>query len=190
MASQHSPQLPVNRELGELYEELFPSVYSYVSYRVGDQAQTEDIVSIVFLQAAKKYSQFTWHHNQSFNAWIFKIARNAIWDFHRKQNAERFSIDIDAVPEIASQEAPIEGQILMKEQFKLLRELIGTLAPRAQEVIALRFFGGLSNKEVALVLDIDQRSVSSYLSRGLRDLEEKHIQRTRRQGEGEVHNEE
>ncbi len=77
----------------------------------------------------------------------------------------------------------------MKEQFKMLRELIGTLAPRAQEVITLRFCGGLSNKEVALVLDIDQRSVSSYLSRGLRHLEEKYLQGTREQLEGEVRNE-
>lgn len=189
MAPQDGSQFSQKRKLGELYEELFPRIYSYVSYRLGSVGQTEDVVSTVFLHAAEKYPQFRWHHNQSFNAWIFRIAKNAISDFHRKQHREELPIGIDALPEIVSHDAPIEEQMLVKERFKLLRELIGSLAPRAQEVITLRFFGALSNQEVASVLNIDQRSVSSYLSRGLRDLEEKYFQRTREQSLGEGRNE-
>jgi RNA polymerase sigma factor (sigma-70 family) len=65
----------------------------------------------------------------------------------------------------------------MRERFKLLREVISSLGPRAQEVITLRFFGELSNQEIAEVLGVEQRTVSSYLTRGLRDLEERYLLR-------------
>lgn len=189
MARLEGSDFPDRRELGKLYEELFPRMFSYVSYRIGNETQTEDLVSLIFLRVAENFSKFTWHHKQSFNAWAFKIAQNTISDFHRKHATEQLPIEIDSLPEIASQEAPIEQQLLMKEHFKLLQELITYLTPRAQEVITLRFFGGLSNWEVASVLNIDQRSVSSYLSRGLRALEEKYVQRTGEQKEGELRNE-
>ena len=184
-AKEENSDLSQNQDLGDLYEELFPRVYSYVSYRVGNLHQTEDLVSKIFLHAAEKYTQFKWHHNQSFSAWIFKIAKNAISDFHRKHRKDRLPIGIDDLPEIASDETHIEERMSMKEKFRLLQELIGSLAPRAREVITLRFFGGLSNQEIASVLNVDQRTVSSYLSRGLRDLEQKYLHRMRYPNPGE-----
>jgi DNA-directed RNA polymerase specialized sigma24 family protein len=59
------------------------------------------------------------------------------------------------------------------EQFLNLRCLIGTLSPRRQEIITLKFFGGLRNREIALMLALDERTVASHLCRGLEDLHRK-----------------
>jgi RNA polymerase sigma-70 factor (ECF subfamily) len=174
-ALRKESDLSEKKDLGELYEALLPRVFSYVSYRVENLSETEDLVSKVFLHAAEKYAEFKWHHNQSFSAWIFKIAQNAIADFHRRRDRSRTPIGLDDLPEFASDEAPIEDSLAMKERFRLLRQLIGSLGPRAQEVITLRFFGGLSNQEIASVLNVDQRTVSAYLSRGLRELEARYL---------------
>jgi len=108
-------------------------------------------------------------------------------DFHRKGQAQRTSLSLDDLPEIASDETPIEQKLFMKERFKLLREVISSLAPRAQEVITLRFFGELSNQEIAEVLGVEQRTVSGYLTRGLRDLEARYLLRIVDQTREESH---
>ena len=185
--NQPMPSFSHNEDLGELYEEFFPKVFSYVSYRVGSVHQTEEIVSIVFLRAAESYPRFRWQHDQSFSAWVFRITQNAISDFHRKGQAQRTSLSLDDLPEIASDETPIEQKLFMKERFKLLREVISSLAPRAQEVITLRFFGELSNQEIAEVLGVEQRTVSGYLTRGLRDLEARYLLRIVDQTREESH---
>jgi RNA polymerase sigma factor (sigma-70 family) len=66
-----------------------------------------------------------------------------------------------------------EEALTQRETFRHMRALLETLSPRRQEVITLRFFGGLRNKEIAHVLDLDERTIASHLSRGLEDLREK-----------------
>lgn len=169
------PDFSHDDDFAKLHEEFFPKVYSYVSYRIGNVRETEDIVSKVFLRAVEAYGRFERKHEHSFGAWIFRIARNAILDFHRQGRTRELSLAIDNLPDIATAETPVEEQLSMKERFRLLRELIDSLSPRTAEVITLRFYGDLSNQEIAEVLEIAPRTVSSYLARGLRNLEERYI---------------
>jgi DNA-directed RNA polymerase specialized sigma24 family protein len=41
---------------------------------------------------------------------------------------------------------------------------------RRREIVALRYFGGLRNQEIAAVLGLGERTVAAHLSRALRDL--------------------
>jgi DNA-directed RNA polymerase specialized sigma24 family protein len=45
------------------------------------------------------------------------------------------------------------------------------LSPRRQEVVTLRFYGGLRNREIARVLGLDERTVAAHLCRAIQDLE-------------------
>ena len=58
--------------------------------------------------------------------------------------------------------------------FAHLRRLVEELPPRRREVISLKYFGGLQNREIAAVLGLDERTVASNLSRALNDLEGKY----------------
>lgn len=50
------------------------------------------------------------------------------------------------------------------------RQITGS-PPLLQEVVALRFFAGLRNHEIAAVQGIHERSVASHLCRALDDLQ-------------------
>lgn len=71
-----------------------------------------------------------------------------------------------------------EEALRQQETFQHMRELVTTLSPRRQEVITLKFFGGLRNKEIADILNLDERTVASHLSRGLQDLRDKYTAQT------------
>ena len=60
-----------------------------------------------------------------------------------------------------------------REHVATIIASIAELAPRQQEIILLRFFGQLRNREIAAVLGLDERTVAAYLCRGLQELARK-----------------
>jgi RNA polymerase sigma-70 factor (ECF subfamily) len=153
----------------ELYRAYLPKVYAYVAYRLPQAADTEDVVSEVFLKAIKNLKQFK---GASFAAWLFSIARNAVYDFYRRHGYAPIE---DLEDETPDKTPPLDTSVIADENRDEMLRLIGTLSPRRQEVITLKFFGGLQNYEIATVLNLDERSVASHLCRALRDLHERYL---------------
>lgn len=160
----------------ELYQHYFPRIYAYAAYRVGRQQDAEDLVADIFLRAMEELDRFEYRGAGSFAAWLFRIARNHVADFHRRSRRAEEPVPLEELPNLQA-DALLPGDVvLQKEKFAHLRRLIGTLSPRRQEVITLRFFGGLRNKEIAEILDLDERTVASHLCRGLEDLHRKYAE--------------
>lgn len=149
-----------------LYDHYFARIYAYVGYRVGRVEDTEDLVSETFLRAFQRIESFSWQHENSFAAWLFRIAHNLVSNFYRGEQRWE-SIPLDDLPNLQTSSLLPDDIVLQKEKFRGLRKLIKTLTPRQQEIITLRFFGGLRNQEIAEVLGIGERTVATHLCRGL-----------------------
>lgn len=162
------------RAFKRLYDHYFPRLYAYVSYRVGRIQDAEDLVAETFLKAIEKIDRFEWRHKNSFAAWLFSIARHLISNFHRQEQRWE-TVPLDESPNLQASKLLPEDVVLQKEKFQRLRKLIGTLTPRQQEIITLRFFGGLHNQEIAEILGIDERTVAAHLCRGLETAHRKYI---------------
>ena len=164
------------RAFERLYDAYFQRVYAYVRSRVSSRQDAEDIVSGVFLRAveAVRGGRFEWRHAGSFSGWLFRIARNSIADHYR--HAPRTpSLPLHGVPALDTVSPPPGDDLLHREQTAELHRLVGSLSPRRQEVITLKFYGGLRNSEIASVLGLDERSVASHLCRALDDLRRSYL---------------
>jgi len=159
----------------ELYQIFFPRVYAYVAYRVGRKQDAEDLVSETFLKVVKHIDDFEYQGEGSFSAWLFRIARNEVNSFFRRNHRNPDFVPVDELPDLTSSNILPNDVVLRKEQFAKLRRLIGTLPPRRQEMILFKFFGGMRNQEIAKILSLDERTVASHLSRALDDLQQKII---------------
>jgi RNA polymerase sigma-70 factor (ECF subfamily) len=163
----------------ELYERYFPRLYAYLSYRLNNQQDTEDLVAETFLKAVKGLPSFKWEHQHSFAAWLFRIAHNTLASFQRDR--QHWQERVASVPLESAEDLPVpesqlpEEQLLRQEQIRLVRRMLESLAPRQQEVLKLKFFGELRNQEIAAVLELDERSVSAYLHRGLEELQRRYL---------------
>jgi RNA polymerase sigma-70 factor (ECF subfamily) len=161
------------RAFARLYDFYFPRVYAYVSYRVSSPQDAEDLVADLFFKAIRDLRRFEWRGGGSFAAWLFRIAHNLIVDHYRR--TERHGLpSSDTLVDLASPMPGPEESLTQQQTFQQIRGLIATLSLRRQEVITLKFFGGLRNHEIADILGLDARTVASHLSRGLRDLEHKY----------------
>ncbi|MDH5605917.1 MAG: RNA polymerase sigma factor [Anaerolineae bacterium] len=164
-----------------LYRHYFPRVYAYVAYRVSRVEDIEDIVADTFLKAVEGLNDFEWRGSGSFAAWLFRIARNLVTSFYRKNNKANSDISLEALPELRTGGPSLDDRAAQKDLYLHLRQLIAELPPRQQEVITLKFFGGLRNREIAQALGIRQRTAAAYLSRGLAELYQKTLSQTKQQ---------
>lgn len=170
-----------------LYDHYFPRIHAYVCYRVHSPQDAEDIIATVFLRAIRQLKRFRWRNGGSFAAWLFRIAHNLVVDHYRRH--KRVALPLEPGEDLAdlASRAPLPEEVLtQQETFRQMRELIATLSPRRQEIITLRFFGGLRNHEIAAILGLDERTVAAHLSRGLQDLQRRYAADVRSEAMAEI----
>ncbi len=82
-------------------------------------------------------------------AWLFRIAHNMVVDYLRKKTKVK-SVPIDTVT-LPAGDDPVK---LAEQSLEMARvtKAMEQLTPEQRQVVGLRFFGGLSSKEVGEVL--------------------------------------
>jgi RNA polymerase sigma-70 factor (ECF subfamily) len=158
------------RLVSKIYRRLFPKVYAFVAYRVGTVQDTEDIVSEIFFRVVRGIPKVDVRDQASLDAWVFKICRNTVIDYYRSNGRLGAEIEFQEAINSFVNDTSLEESLVRKERFLALRKLILHLPPREQEVILLRFLAEFRNWQIAEMLGIRERSVSAYISRGLRRL--------------------
>lgn len=152
--------------LAGLYDEYYDKIAHYVYVRIGDKNEAEDIASEVFLKALKSIKSYE-EQGAPMQAWLFRIAHNMVVDHLRKVSKYK-TVSIDNV-EIRDETDPAdiaEINITMESVRKAMEQL----TPDQREVLQLRFFGGLSSKEVAGVMKKTDGSVREMQSNALERL--------------------
>ena len=161
------------RHFRALYVHYVDRVYAYIGYRVGIQQDVEDLVSETFLRALERIQHFEYRGAWSFGSWLIRIAYYVVNEHYRHHAAPKTPISIEDVPLMEDTPA-LDDQLILQEVFATLHHLLQSLAPRQQEVIVLKYFGGLRNQEIAALLNIPENTVAGYLSRALSALEKKY----------------
>ncbi|MBK9125722.1 MAG: sigma-70 family RNA polymerase sigma factor [Chloroflexi bacterium] len=143
-------------------------MFAYVASRVDSSHDADVVTQDVFMRIVNGLAGYEYRGLGSFSAWVFRIAYHEAVR-HVKKHRLR-DVPIDDVPDIAGEDARPEHEVERKERFAALRRLIARLTPREQEVITLRYFGEVRNRDIAVVLEINERTVASTLNRAVKHL--------------------
>ena len=151
----------------EIYEAQFKRVYNYISYRINNHMDTEDLVSQVFSKVIEKYGSFD-PCRASMSTWIISISRNTVTDYLRERQ-KNASVELDSVIHLSSGE--ITDDIMIKnEQNRALLEALNTLTARERNLIALKYGAELNNKEIAEVMELSESNVGVIMFRTMKKL--------------------
>lgn len=129
---------------------------------ISDQMGADDIVQDVFIKLYQNL--YNIRNKQSIQFWLFKTARNEILtSFRSIKNKKLYSdaIDLEQI-EIRSPDL-LSEQIENKELSKIVSDELGLMSVEFREVFILREYSGLSYKEIASLLEIDEDLVKSRL---------------------------
>ncbi|GAB4323781.1 MAG: sigma-70 family RNA polymerase sigma factor [Candidatus Sumerlaeia bacterium] len=135
----------------------------------------EEIAQDVFVMAWEQRHQV--YSPDKLRPWLFVLARRrAMREMQKRHHAMELSLD---EPDGAGGRAPAvepavparQGEALLSGEFRAhLEQALRTLSPKDQDLIALRYFGGLSIKELADALGLPMGSVGVKLGRALERL--------------------
>ncbi len=150
-----------------LYRTSRDDVYAYVASLVRDRAAAEEVTATAFERAYRKRSRFDPERGEP-RAWLFGIARNAALDELRRRGrrAELTAEQADL------SEPDFEDGVEARERRLALAAALSHLDSRERELIALKFFAGLTNAEIARVLGISESNAGTKLHRAMTKLRE------------------
>ncbi len=126
----------------------------------------EDAVQEAFVKAYRSLAGF--RRGAAFRPWLFTIVANEARNRRRAAGRrEHLALRMSASPESADVGAAPEEEAVAADRRRTLTAAIETLGERDREVIACRWFAGLTEAEMAVVLSCRPGTVKSRLSRAL-----------------------
>lgn len=164
----------VSRAAGEpaafatIYDHYFPRIYNYVRYRVSDAQTADDITAEVFERLLRKIDDYQ-PDRAPFGAWIFAIARHAVADYLRGQRRRRW-LSLEALRGRAIDKPQPEELVMTHDRHRQLLDAVQSLSEREQDIIALKFTSGLTNRRIAEIMDLRESNVGVILYRAIRKL--------------------
>ena len=144
----HRAQQRDEEAFATLYEEYFDKIYRYVTLKIGDRIEAEDLTQQVFMKALGSISSFKWK-GIPFSAWLFRIAHNQVVDYFRKK--KRYTtVSLDESR--ASSDTDPRLEVERKLDIAQILQATKQLTESQREVISLRFTSELSIVEVARIM--------------------------------------
>jgi RNA polymerase sigma-70 factor, ECF subfamily len=153
-------KVDADAEFEALYRSSRDDVFAYAAGLLRDRAAAEDVTAFAFERAYRRRRSFN-PKRGSRRAWLFGIARNAALDeLRRRQRGAKLA----AEPVDAGGVDPDEAADVALRRAALRRAIAG-LSPRERELVALKFFAGLSNAEIARVVGVSETNAGTRLHR-------------------------
>ena len=169
-------EFSVNHKLKSQKDDLFcleqvilrhkDKVLAYIRHYIRDVALVEDILQDTFIKVFQSVKAGKYTENGKFISWALRIAHNLIIDHFRmiKQmntiSNDNYESDLFNLKRLA--EDNIEDDMIKLQIHQDVRKMIRNLDEDQKEVVILKYYAGLSFKEIA---DITKVSINTALGR-------------------------
>ncbi len=139
--------------ISQLIERHSRRVRNYIRMMVKDQDLAEDIFQETFIKAVRVIDEGRYCDNGKFLSWVLRIAHNQVIDYFRNQRQNKSLTESDAGYDVLGTlqfaDRTIEDAIVSEQIERDIRSLIELLPAEQREVVRMRYFAGLSFKEIA-----------------------------------------
>jgi RNA polymerase sigma-70 factor, ECF subfamily len=156
---------PEAESFAALYERTFPRVYGYVASLLRDRSAAEDVTAQAYERAYRKRRSYR-PRRGTVEAWLFGIARNAALDELRRRRRHA-GLEID--PEDTSSPGA-EDHVELALRREVVRAALDVLSGQERDLLSLKYAAGLSNAEIADLLETSESNVGTRLHRALTKL--------------------
>lgn len=148
-----------------LYERNITRIYNYIYYRIGSEADAEDLTARVFYRAFGHINTYV-EKGVPFSAWLYRIAHNLIANFHRDSH-RRKEVPLEDQPEMPHHADHPESALVKSQEVEQLLKGIRRLSPDRQQLLILKFVEDYSNAEIANIMGKSEGAIKSLYHRAL-----------------------
>ena len=156
-----------NRAFDELLSRTQTGIFSYIIFIVHNQEVANDIFQETFLKAITNLQMRRYTPTGKFNAWLIRIAHNAIMDWYRRQKTKQIidtndDFDIASMSDRDLMETSSEDLMANAQVLRDVKTMIDFLPEPQKEVVMMRYYQNLSFKEIAAITGV---SINTSLGR-------------------------
>lgn len=145
----------MNGEIIHIWNGLSNRLYQFINQRIRNKQIAKDISQDVFIIVFTKIDSL--QNKDKIIPWIYQITRNEINNYFRKQEFGKESKVVN----------PLETEVNVTEEFSVcMQPMIDNLPLKYREAIRLSEIEGISQKELAIKLDISYSGAKSRVQRG------------------------
>lgn len=142
-----------------LYTEIYENMYRFALYTLRHSADAEDVVSEAVMEAFASIEKL--RSEEAFKSWMFRILSNKCKDKLREYSKKTYELDTSII-----EEEKASGM----EESAIVRKSFFELADEERIIIGMHFFCGYKSREIAEILHMNENTVRSKESRGLKKL--------------------
>ncbi len=154
----------------DIFDRYYNRIYKYMRYRLNSIEEAEDLSSQVFEQIMQKIE--TYHPERApFEVWLFTIAQNTVNAYYRRRKRWKWS-PLESIRNLPSERPNPEAVAVHSEDQKRLLAALTSLDERERNIIAMKFAGGLKNREIAELMGLSESNTGVILYRSLHQLRE------------------
>ena len=139
--------------ISQLIERHSRRVKEYIRMMVKDNDVADDIFQETFIKAVRVIDEGRYADNGKFLSWILRIAHNQVIDYFRARKQQKQVTESDAgynvLGSLRFAEPTIEDEMVATQISNDVRRLIEQLPEEQREVVMMRYYSGLSFKEIA-----------------------------------------
>lgn len=152
--------------MSQLIERHSRRVRDYINMMVKDRDLADDIFQETFIKAVRVIDEGRYTDNGKFLSWILRIAHNQVIDYFRAQRQDKALSESEAgydmLGTLKLAERTVEDSMVSEQIERDVRGLVELLPPEQREVVMMRYFSGLSFKDIAEQTDV---SINTALGR-------------------------
>lgn len=150
----------------KIYDHYVDKVYKYFYFKAS-QEEAFDLTENVFLKVWENIKQYQRKSGASFAAWLFRIAHNLLID-HYRLDVIKVELDeqhpdqrIDTSPVFLTEQSLSRGS---------LKTAMSQLKESHREIVTFNYINGLSNEEIAQIMNKSEGSLRVLKFRALKEL--------------------
>lgn len=152
--------------ISKLIERHSRRVRDYINMLVKDRDVAEDIFQETFIKVVRVIDEGRYTDNGKFLSWVLRIAHNQVIDHFRARRQDKSVSESEAGYDVLGSlrfaERTVEDEMVGAQIERDVRALVELLPPEQREVVLMRYFSGLSFKEIAEHTDV---SINTALGR-------------------------
>ncbi|NDR59230.1 RNA polymerase sigma factor [Aliiruegeria sabulilitoris] len=148
---------------------LTPRVLSLSARMLGDRSEAEDVAQEAMLRLWKIAPEWRTGEAQV-STWLYRVASNLCTDRLRRRRGVGLDDAFGEGVEPTDEQPRVEERMQTTQRATALREALAELPERQRQAVVLRHLEGLSNPEIAAVMEIGVEAVESLTARGKRAL--------------------